>query len=126
MKLRQIKLAGFKTFVDPTNIAINGQLAGIVGPNGCGKSNIMESVKWVLGSASAKELRGESMESVIFIGTDTRPAISRASVELIFDNSENKAPNEWAQYQEISVRRVIEKDKGSNYYINKILRKMPT
>ncbi|MEK9771151.1 MAG: chromosome segregation protein SMC [Nitrosomonadales bacterium] len=118
MKLRQIKLAGFKTFVDPTNIAINGQLAGIVGPNGCGKSNIMESVKWVLGSASAKELRGESMESVIFNGTDTRPAISRASVELIFDNSENKAPNEWAQYQEISVRRVIEKDKGSNYYIN--------
>jgi chromosome segregation protein len=118
LKLRQIKLAGFKTFVDPTNIAINGQLAGIVGPNGCGKSNIMESVKWVLGSSSAKELRGESMESVIFNGTDTRPAISRASVELIFDNSENKAANEWSQYQEISVRRVIEKDKGSNYHIN--------
>ena len=85
MKLRQIKLAGFKTFVDPTTISLPGQLAGIVGPNGCGKSNIMESVKWVLGSASAKELRGESMESVIFNGTDSRPPISRASVELIFD-----------------------------------------
>ena len=75
MKLRQIKLAGFKTFVDPTTISLPGQLVGIVGPNGCGKSNIIESVKWVLGSSSAKELRGESMESVIFSGTDTRPAI---------------------------------------------------
>ena len=120
MKLRQIKLAGFKTFVDPTTISLPGQLAGIVGPNGCGKSNIMESVKWVLGSASAKELRGESMESVIFNGTDSRPPISRASVELIFDNAENKASNEWSKYEEISVRRVIEKDKGSNYSINGI------
>ena len=120
MKLRQIKLAGFKTFVDPTTISLPGQLVGIVGPNGCGKSNIIESVKWVLGSSSAKELRGESMESVIFSGTDTRPAISRASVELLFDNSENKAANEWAKYTEIAVRRVIEKDKGSTYSINGI------
>ena len=120
MKLRQIKLAGFKTFVDPTTISLPGQLVGIVGPNGCGKSNIMESVKWVLGSSSAQELRGESMESVIFNGTDTRPAISRASVELLFDNSENKAANEWAKYSEIAVRRVIEKDKGSTYSINGI------
>ena len=120
MKLRQIKLAGFKTFIDPTTISLPGQLVGIVGPNGCGKSNIMESVKWVLGSSSAKEMRGESMESVIFNGTDTRPAISRASVELLFDNNENKAANEWAKYSEIAVRRTIEKDKGSTYSINGI------
>ena len=118
MKLRQIKLAGFKTFVDQTTIKLDGQLAGIVGPNGCGKSNIMESVKWVLGSSSAKEMRGESMESVIFNGTDTRQPIGRASVELFFDNSEGSAPAEWASYAEISVKRVIEKDKGSTYLIN--------
>ena len=118
MKLRQIKLAGFKTFVDQTTIKLDGQLAGIVGPNGCGKSNIMESVKWVLGSSSAKEMRGESMESVIFNGTDTRQPIGRASVELFFDNSEGKTPAEWASYAEISVKRVIEKDKGSTYLIN--------
>tara|TARA_B100000035_G_scaffold313336_1_gene326820 strand:+ start:13200 stop:16694 length:3495 start_codon:yes stop_codon:yes gene_type:complete len=113
-------LAGFKTFIDPTTISLPGQLVGIVGPNGCGKSNIMESVKWVLGSSSAKEMRGESMESVIFNGTDTRPAISRASVELLFDNTENKVANEWAKYSEIAVRRTIEKDKGSTYTINGI------
>jgi chromosome segregation protein len=118
LKLRQIKLAGFKTFVDPTTIRLDGQLAGIVGPNGCGKSNIMESVKWVLGSSSAKEMRGESMESVIFSGTDSRQPIGRASVELFFDNSLGQAPNEWAKYAEISVKRVIEKEKGSTYYIN--------
>ena len=118
MKLRQIKLAGFKTFVDPTTIRLDGQLAGIVGPNGCGKSNIMESVKWVLGSSSAKEMRGESMDSVIFSGTDSREPIGRASVELFFDNSLGQAPNEWAKYAEISVKRVIEKEKGSTYYIN--------
>ena len=118
MKLRQIKLAGFKTFVDQTTIKLDGQLAGIVGPNGCGKSNIMESVKWVLGSSSAKEMRGESMESVIFNGTDTRQPIGRASVELFFDNSDGKTPAEWASYAEISVKRVIEKDKGSTYLIN--------
>jgi chromosome segregation protein len=118
LKLRQIKLAGFKTFVDPTTIRLDGQLAGIVGPNGCGKSNIMESVKWVLGSSSAKEMRGESMDSVIFSGTDSREPIGRASVELFFDNSLGQAPNEWAKYAEISVKRVIEKEKGSTYYIN--------
>ena len=118
MKLRQIKLAGFKTFVDQTTIKLDGQLAGIVGPNGCGKSNIMESVKWVLGSSSAKEMRGESMESVIFDGTDTRQPIGRASVELFFDNSEGIAPAEWSSYAEISVKRVIEREKGSTYLIN--------
>jgi chromosome segregation protein len=118
LKLRQIKLAGFKTFVDQTTIKLDGQLAGIVGPNGCGKSNIMESVKWVLGSSSAKEMRGESMESVIFDGTDTRQPIGRASVELFFDNSEGIAPAEWSSYAEISVKRVIEREKGSTYLIN--------
>jgi len=118
MKLRQIKLAGFKTFVDATNVRLDGQLAGIVGPNGCGKSNIMESVKWVLGASSAKELRGDSMDDVIFSGTDTRKPLSRASVELLFDNRLGKAPTEWSGYTEISVKRVIEKDKGSTYLIN--------
>jgi len=118
MKLKQIKLAGFKTFVDPTKILLDGQLAGIVGPNGCGKSNIMESVKWVLGSSSAKELRGDSMDAVIFSGTDTRQALSRASVELLFDNKLGQAPAEWSSYAEISVKRVIEKEKGSTYLIN--------
>ncbi|MDG2252547.1 MAG: AAA family ATPase [Methylophilaceae bacterium] len=118
MKLKQIKLAGFKTFVDPTKVILDGQLAGIVGPNGCGKSNIMESVKWVLGSSSAKELRGDSMDAVIFSGTDTRQALSRASVELLFDNRLGQAPAEWSSYEEISVKRVIEKEKGSTYLIN--------
>ena len=112
MKLKQIKLAGFKTFVDPTKVILDGQLAGIVGPNGCGKSNIMESVKWVLGSSSAKELRGDSMDAVIFSGTDTRQALSRASVELLFDNRLGQAPAEWSSYEEISVKRVIEKDRS--------------
>ena len=111
-------MAGFKSFVDPTTIRIDGQLASIVGPNGCGKSNVVESVKWVMGSSSAKELRGESMDSIIFRGTDTRQPLSRASVELIFDNTEGRAPTEWSSYAEISVKRVIEKEKGSSYLIN--------
>ena len=116
MKLKQIKLAGFKTFVDPTTIKVDAQLASIVGQNGCGKSNVTESVKWVLGSSSAKELRGGTMEDVIFYGSDSRQAISRASVELFFDNSEGMAPQAWASYAEISVKRIMEK--GSTYFIN--------
>ena len=111
MRLIQLKLAGFKSFVDPTTIQL--QRVGIVGPNGCGKSNIMESVKWVLGESSAKEMRSENMDSVIFNGSENRKPISRASVELIFDNSLGKAPTEWSQYAEISVKRVIEREKGS-------------
>jgi len=118
LKLKEIKLAGFKTFVDPTTIKVDAQLAAIVGPNGCGKSNITESIKWVLGSSSAKELRGGTMEDVIFYGSDTRQPVSRASAELFFDNSEGMAPQAWASYAEISVKRVIEKEKGSSYYIN--------
>jgi len=121
LRLTQLKLAGFKSFVDPTTLHIHGQRMGIVGPNGCGKSNVMESVRWVLGESSAKEMRGDSMDAVIFNGSATRKPISRASVELIFDNSLGGAAGEWSQYAEISVKRVIERDKGSAYYINNAL-----
>ena len=87
MRLTHLKLAGFKSFVDPTTLHIHGQRVGVVGPNGCGKSNVMESVRWVLGESSAKELRGDSMDAVIFNGSSNRKPISRASVELVFDNS---------------------------------------
>ena len=118
MRLTHLKLAGFKSFVDPTTLHIHGQRVGVVGPNGCGKSNVMESVRWVLGESSAKEMRGDSMDAVIFNGSGNRKPISRASVELIFDNSLGGALGEWSQYAEISVKRVIERDKGSTYYIN--------
>ena len=118
MRLTHLKLAGFKSFVDPTTLHIHGQRVGVVGPNGCGKSNVMESVRWVLGESSAKEMRGDSMSDVIFNGSGNRKAISRASVELIFDNSLGGASGEWSQYAEIAVKRVIERDKGSSYYIN--------
>ena len=118
MRLTHLKLAGFKSFVDPTTLHIHGQRVGVVGPNGCGKSNVMESVRWVLGESSAKEMRADAMDAVIFNGSGNRKPISRASVELIFDNSLGKAAGEWSQYAEISVKRVIERDKGSTYYIN--------
>ena len=118
MRLTHLKLAGFKSFVDPTTLHIHGQRVGVVGPNGCGKSNVMESVRWVLGESSAKEMRADAMDAVIFNGSSNRKPISRASVELVFDNSLGSAAGEWSQYAEISVKRVIERDKGSIYYIN--------
>lgn len=118
MRLTHLKLAGFKSFVDPTTLHIHGQRVGVVGPNGCGKSNVMESVRWVLGESSAKEMRGDSMSDVIFNGSGNRKAISRASVELVFDNSLGGASGEWSQYAEIAVKRVIEREKGSSYFIN--------
>ncbi len=118
MRLTHLKLAGFKSFVDPTTLHIHGQRVGVVGPNGCGKSNVMESVRWVLGESSAKEMRGDSMDAVIFNGSGNRKAISRASVELVFDNSLGDAGGSWSQYAEIAVKRVIERDKGSTYFIN--------
>ena len=118
MRLTHLKLAGFKSFVDPTTLHIHGQRIGVVGPNGCGKSNVMESVRWVLGESSAKEMRADAMDAVIFNGSGNRKPISRASVELVFDNSLAGASGEWSQYAEISVKRVIERDKGSTYYIN--------
>lgn len=118
MRLTHLKLAGFKSFVDPTTLHISGQRVGVVGPNGCGKSNVMESIRWVLGESSAKEMRGESMQDVIFNGSANRKPVSRASVELLFDNSLGGAGGEWSQYAEISVKRVLHRDSGSTYYIN--------
>ena len=97
MRLSQIKLAGFKSFVDPTHIPLPGQLVGMVGPNGCGKSNVIDAVRWVLGESRASALRGESMQDVIFNGSAKRKPVSRASVELIFDNSLGKAAGQWSQ-----------------------------
>jgi len=118
LRLSQIKLAGFKSFVDPTTIALPGQLVGIVGPNGCGKSNVIDALRWVLGESRASALRGESMQDVIFNGSGNRKAVSRASVELVFDNSLGKVGGQWASYAEISIKRVLQRDADSNYYIN--------
>ena len=120
MRLKQINLAGFKSFVDPTHIPVPGQLVGIVGPNGCGKSNVIDAVRWVLGETSARHLRGETMQDVLFNGSGQRQPVSRASVELVFDNSLGKAGGQWASYAEISVRRVLNRDADSSYYINNI------
>ena len=118
MRLSQIKLAGFKSFVDPTHIALPGQLVGIVGPNGCGKSNVIDALRWVLGESRASALRGESMQDVIFNGAGTRKPVSRASVELVFDNSLGKVGGQWATYAEISIKRELQRNGDSNYYIN--------
>ena len=118
MRLNSIKLSGFKSFVETTNFLLPGQLVGVVGPNGCGKSNIMDAVRWVLGEGRASELRGESMQDVIFNGTTTRKAASRASVELVFDNSDHRAGGQWGQFTEIAVRRVLTRDGTSSYFIN--------
>ena len=118
MRLTQIKLAGFKSFVDPTTIAVPGQSVGVVGPNGCGKSNVIDAVRWVLGESSAKNLRGEKMEDVIFNGSSLRKPSARASVELVFDNSLGRIGGQWGQYAELSVKRVLSRDGNSDYYIN--------
>jgi chromosome segregation protein len=111
-------LSGFKSFVDPTNFQVPGQLVGVVGPNGCGKSNIIDAVRWVLGESKASELRGESMQDVIFNGSTNRKPAGRASVELVFDNSAGKAAGQWSQYAEIAVKRTLTRDGTSTYYIN--------
>ncbi|MFC5499835.1 chromosome segregation protein SMC [Caenimonas terrae] len=118
MRLNSIKLSGFKSFAEPTNFMLPGQLVGVVGPNGCGKSNIMDAVRWVLGESRASELRGESMQDVIFNGTNTRKPSSRASVELVFDNADHRAGGQWGQFAEIAVKRVLTRDGTSSYYIN--------
>ena len=118
MRLTQIKLAGFKSFVDPTSIDVPGQLVGVVGPNGCGKSNIIDAVRWVLGETRASALRGESMQDVIFNGSAQRTPVARSAVELVFDNSLGRAAGQWSQYAEISVKRVLQRDGESSYYIN--------
>ena len=121
MRLSRLKLAGFKTFVDPTTVLAPGQLVGVVGPNGCGKSNIIDAVRWVLGETRASALRGASMQDVIFNGSTTRKPVSRASVELVFDNVDGKAAGQWSQYAEISVKRVLDRSGNSSYYINNVL-----
>ncbi len=118
MRLTHIKLAGFKSFVDPTVIPVPAQLTGVVGPNGCGKSNVIDAVRWVLGESSAKNLRGESMQDVIFNGSGTRKPASRASVELAFNNELGRAAGQWSQYAEISVKRVLDRSGDSTYHIN--------
>jgi len=120
LRLKQINLAGFKSFVDPTHIPVPGQLVGVVGPNGCGKSNIIDAVRWVLGETSAKHLRGATMQDVLFNGSGDRKPVNRASVELVFDNSLGKAAGQWSSYAEISVKRMLERDGDSSYYINNI------
>jgi chromosome segregation protein len=118
VRLTQIKLAGFKSFVDPTTVNVPGQLVGVVGPNGCGKSNIIDAVRWVLGESRAAALRGDSMQDVIFNGSSLRQPVARASVELSFDNALGRAAGQWSQYAEISVKRVLQRDGESSYFIN--------
>jgi len=118
MRLNSIKLSGFKSFAEPTHFQLPGQLVGVVGPNGCGKSNIIDAVRWVLGESKASELRGESMQDVIFNGSGTRKPAGRASVELVFDNAAARAGGQWNQFSEIAVKRVLTRDGTSSYYIN--------
>jgi chromosome segregation protein len=120
MRLTKLKLSGFKSFVDPTSVAVPGQLVGVVGPNGCGKSNIMDAVRWVLGESKASELRGESMMDVIFNGSSNRKPVSRASVELIFENTLGRALGQWSQYTELSVKRMLTRQGQSDYFINNL------
>jgi chromosome segregation protein len=119
MRLKQIKLSGFKSFVDPTTVNVPGQRIGVVGPNGCGKSNIIDAVRWVLGESSAKTMRGDAMADVIFNGSTSRKPVGKAAVELVFDNSDGTAPGAWAQYAEISLRRELGRDGESGYFLNK-------
>ena len=118
MQLKSIKLSGFKSFVDPTHFEMPGQLIGVVGPNGCGKSNIIDAVRWVLGESRASELRGESMQDVIFNGSGLRKPSGRASVELIFDNADGRAQGQWSAFTELAVKRVLTRDGNSSYYVN--------
>ncbi|RAU45211.1 MULTISPECIES: chromosome segregation protein SMC [unclassified Pseudomonas] len=118
MRLKCIRLAGFKSFVDPTTVNFPSNMAAVVGPNGCGKSNIIDAVRWVMGESSAKNLRGESMTDVIFNGSTSRKPVSQASIELVFDNSDNTLVGEYAAYAEISIRRKVTRDSQNTYYLN--------
>jgi chromosome segregation protein len=118
MRLKSIKLAGFKSFVDPTNAQFPSNLCAVVGPNGCGKSNIIDAVRWVMGESSAKNLRGESMSDVIFNGSGGRKPVGQASIELVFDNSDGRIVGEYASYNEIAIKRKVTRDGTANYYLN--------
>ena len=118
MRLKSIKLAGFKSFVDPTNVNFPSNLCAVVGPNGCGKSNIIDAVRWVMGESSAKNLRGENMSDVIFNGSGGRKPVGQASIELVFDNTDGRIVGEYASYNEIGIKRKVTRDGQSNYYLN--------
>jgi len=118
MRLKCIKLAGFKSFVDSTTIPFPSNMCGIVGPNGCGKSNTIDAVKWVMGESSAKNLRGDSMTDVIFNGSNTRKPVNQAFVELVFDNSDGTLIGEYGRFSEISVKRRVTRDGQSQYFLN--------
>jgi chromosome segregation protein len=118
MRLTKIKLAGFKSFVDPTSVGFPSNLTGVVGPNGCGKSNVIDAVRWVMGELSAKHLRGDSMTDVIFNGSGTRKPVGSASVELVFDNSDGKISGPYADYAEVALKRVVSRDGSSTYLLN--------
>ena len=118
MRLSKLKIAGFKSFVDPTTITFPSSLTGVVGPNGCGKSNIIDAVRWVMGEISAKHLRGDSMADVIFNGSSARKPLGTASVELVFDNAEGKIGGAYANYNEVALRRAVSRDGTSDYFIN--------
>ncbi len=118
MRLKSIKLAGFKSFVDPTTVSFPSNMAAVVGPNGCGKSNIIDAVRWVMGESSAKNLRGESMTDVIFNGSNTRKPVTQASIELIFDNTDGTLTGEYAAFAEISIRRRVTRDSQNTYFLN--------
>ncbi|NNL64033.1 MAG: AAA family ATPase, partial [Woeseiaceae bacterium] len=118
MRLSKIKLAGFKSFVDPTTISFPSSLVGVVGPNGCGKSNVIDAVRWVMGESSASRLRGDSITDVIFNGSSSRKPVGAASVELLFDNSETTLEGQYAKYADISIRREVSRDGISTYFLN--------
>ncbi len=118
MRLSHIKISGFKSFVDPSKISFPASITAIVGPNGCGKSNVIDAVRWVMGESSARNLRGESMEDVIFSGSSSRQPVGQASVELVFDNSDARISGEYAKYNEISVKRIATRVGQSKYFLN--------
>ncbi len=118
MRLSTIKLSGFKSFVDPTTLHLPTNMTGVVGPNGCGKSNIIDAVRWVMGESSASRLRGDSLTDVIFAGSSTRKPVSQATVELVFDNSDHTITGEYGAFDEISVKRLVSRDGASQYYLN--------
>jgi chromosome segregation protein len=118
MRLSKIKLAGFKSFVDPAVLPLPGNLIGVVGPNGCGKSNLIDAVRWVMGESSARSLRGETMSDVIFNGAAGRKPVGQASVELVFDNDRGRLGGPWASYAEIAIKRLVGRDGQSSYFLN--------
>ena len=118
MRLSTIKLAGFKSFVDPTTLHLPSNMIGVVGPNGCGKSNIIDAIRWVMGESAASRLRGDSLTDVIFSGSNSRKPVGQATVELIFDNADGSIQGEYGQYAEISVKRQVTRDGQSAYFLN--------